>query len=568
MGQGGRNRARAPEPPLPGDLADPRALGLQIDVGAVLAAGRQVGRGDEVAEVQLPDLALDPHAQLVDAVGAPGRQHPGLGVEEAALDVDAAALGDARDLHPRAGLDRQFRARPPDGLAGRLAPQLLDLHMRRADVDRGAIDAVADVAVQDVVGALEAALQRQGLRAAVLELAAQDALAGLVALAIDLGAPGQGQGRAIGLVAQVLQEHQLQVGARTQPGVVAGAELASPLLAGFAAVLAAGTRLVPGVDDVAIEREVRDLAVEPDLAARRRALDRAARLVVLDLVVALDGFADRRAAVGEAGHPRSAVEGLVGAVDRGLQRALDLVDPVAARGLELQQRAEQAVGIEVGLDVGDRLDLHGRLDHHIGQDRLALHVDARRAAADQLHALDGRGRDALEDVFEVLALGGGALAVDQHVAGRAGEAAGAVAAVQPEAGQAGDHVEGGAGALLGEEVGRIAGDPALGLGRRRRGGRFRRGRRRGRLGFGRGQSQGEDDGSKTHDVAPQSPRFVGATLSIRMSWSQLQNGKVGYICEMLPPITLAVGGFGWGFNRLKCRARNPSLFERGRDPPP
>jgi hypothetical protein len=270
-----------------------------------------------------------------------------------------------------------------------------------------AVEPVADVAVQEVVGALDAALQRQGVGPALLELGAQDAFAGLVALVIVLVAARLDEGRAVGVVAQVLQEHQLQVGAGRKLAVVAGAELAGPVLVGLAAVLAAGAGLVLGVDDVAVEREVLDLAVDPDLAARGRALDRAARRIVLDLVVALEGLLDRRAAVGEAGHPRAAVEGLVGAVDRGLHRALDLVDPVPARGLELQQRAEQAVRIEIGLDVGDLLDLHGRLDHHIGQDRLALHVDARGAAADQLDALDGRGRDALEDVLQVLALGGG-----------------------------------------------------------------------------------------------------------------------------------------------------------------
>jgi type IV secretory pathway TrbD component len=297
-----------------------------------------------------------------------------------------------------------FGVRPPDGLAGRLATQFLDLGVGGVGV---AVEPVADVAIQEIVGALDAALQRQGVGPALLELGPQDAFAGLVALGIVLVAARLDEGRAVGVVAQVLQEHQLQVGAGRKLAVVAGAELAGPVLVGLAAVLAAGTGLVLGVGDVAVVREVLDLAVDPDLAARGRALDRAARRIVLDLVVALEGLADRRAAVGEAGHPRAAVEGLVGAVDVAFSEPSISLIAVPARGLELQQRAEQAVRIEIGLDVGDLLDLHGRLDHHIGQDRLALHVDARGAAADQLDALDGRGRDALEDVLQVLALGGG-----------------------------------------------------------------------------------------------------------------------------------------------------------------
>ncbi len=48
-------------------------LGHQVHVAAVHVAVVEVGRGHEVAEVQLAQLALEAHLHLVVGLGRPGR---------------------------------------------------------------------------------------------------------------------------------------------------------------------------------------------------------------------------------------------------------------------------------------------------------------------------------------------------------------------------------------------------------------------------------------------------------------------------------------------------------------
>ena len=160
----------------------------------------------------------------------------------------------------------------------------------------------------------------------------------------------------------------------------------------------------------------------------------------------------------------------VGVVDADAVRQGEAHDPVAVAGGELvgavggvAAALEQEIGagedrFVAGLGLGD--DVH---DH-----RIALHVDARSAAADQFDTLDLGHQGAAEDRRAGVVLGGRAGAVDQDVADRAFEAARAVAVLDREAGDAADHVESGVGALVGEEVGGENQDAllaGLGLGR-------------------------------------------------------------------------------------------------------
>jgi hypothetical protein len=68
-------------------------------------------------KVQLADLALDPHAQLVGPWSATRSRAAGLGIEERLGEIGVAALADARDLQTRPGFEVQLRRRAPDRLA-------------------------------------------------------------------------------------------------------------------------------------------------------------------------------------------------------------------------------------------------------------------------------------------------------------------------------------------------------------------------------------------------------------------------------------------------------------------
>jgi hypothetical protein len=97
-----------------------------------------------------------------------------------------------------------------------------------------------------------------------------------------------------------------------------------------------------------------------------------------------------------------------------------------------------------------------RAPDDIGDHRLAEHIDAGRAAADQLDAVDLRGRDAIEHVLKLEGLVGDALAVDHDIAGGFGHAAqGRVAGLEGEARQAPHHVERAIGVKLVEIAGGI-----------------------------------------------------------------------------------------------------------------
>ena len=100
------------------------------------------------------------------------------------------------------------------------------------------------------------------------------------------------------------------------------------------------------------------------------------------------------------------------------------------------------------------------LDDHIGDDGLPLHVDARRAAANDVDPLDLSNRDTRQRAVQRVGLDRRALAIDQYVAGSARKAANLVAAVEAEARDAVDHVQRRVRARLGE-IGRRVGDHTL-----------------------------------------------------------------------------------------------------------
>src|SRR5437899_3116966 len=80
-------------------------------------------------------------------------------------------------------------------------------------------------------------------------------------------------------------------------------------------------------------------------------------------------------------------------------------------------------------------------ENDIGEDRSALHVDSRSSAADHINARHARCRYPLQNVIERIRLGRWALAIDQDIPRRSGEAANALAGIEGEPWQPRNHVE-------------------------------------------------------------------------------------------------------------------------------
>ncbi|MND96751.1 hypothetical protein D3C80_890530 [compost metagenome] len=228
--------------------------------------------------------------------------------------------------------------------------------------------------------------------------------------------------------------------------------------------------VVPVVDAVA-RRQV-DLAahegggeVAPDRAAAAVAVV-VILLIAQDVSVGVDAD-DRPGAVGVAGGNAVAQGHAPGAV--------------ALAGRELIGAAKQVLSPLEQVGVGGQhvFAAGGGLQDDVGDDRIALHVDAGGAAADQFDALDLSGDSAAQDVGAGVVLGRRARTVDQDVADRAFKAAGAVAVVDREARHAVDHVQRRIGAGVLEEVGGEDQHALIlgfgGLGGGRRAGQSRRG---------------------------------------------------------------------------------------------
>ncbi len=137
-----------------------------------------------------------------------------------------------------------------------------------------------------------------------------------------------------------------------------------------------------------------------------------------------------------------ALRGAAGAIADQFQR--ELVAPIAVAPGVLQRHvgADIAVAVDIALEVDQLLGGRRTLQHHIGDHRASLHVDARRPAADQLDPRDTGGADPAQDLAQPIGLRRGRLAVDQHIARVAGDAARlAIAGIERKAGQALHHVQ-------------------------------------------------------------------------------------------------------------------------------
>ena len=224
--------------------------------------------------------------------------------------------------------------------------------------------------------------------------------------------------------------------------------------------------LQPAADDAVVKLDVAGIehqrAGQARVAAHQRRLVGAGRPDALAAGVGVDVGAQAHAVVGVVADAVSVAEVLVRAlaVDLGqLGRASARPAPL---GLGPQAVQDAAVVDQVGRRADRCAEAGGLLAHHIGQDRAALHVDARRAAADQLDALHRRRGYALQDLVEGVVLGDRRLAVDVDIAAGSREAAHGLALVEGEARHADHHVVGADRLGLGEEAGRIGDHPALG----------------------------------------------------------------------------------------------------------
>src|SRR3546814_13899783 len=70
---------------LPGQRGAPGLVRLQFGVARAHLAAIERSRGDEVVEVQLPDLAREREAPLVRLARIPAQREPRFGIGEAAL---------------------------------------------------------------------------------------------------------------------------------------------------------------------------------------------------------------------------------------------------------------------------------------------------------------------------------------------------------------------------------------------------------------------------------------------------------------------------------------------------
>ena len=191
-------------------------------------------------------------------------------------------------------------------------------------------------------------------------------------------------------------------------------------------------------------------------ARKRPAPARAGFALVLDRAGIQPAAFQQRSIGGE--HGDRAAAAVVVQLGLQLQRQVQCLVFPAPAVFPLALRRQPAIG---GSDcAGFERGLGGRVaaTHHVGQDRVAAQVDARRATADQFDALHRRRPDALEQLADVLALARRARAVDQHVALRRGVAAHVgVGFDDAETRQALDHVAGVGRRIAGEVFARILG---------------------------------------------------------------------------------------------------------------
>uniref|UniRef100_A0A0N5A111 LigA n=1 Tax=Parastrongyloides trichosuri TaxID=131310 RepID=A0A0N5A111_PARTI len=174
MAQADADDAFAPETLLIGQFGDPARFGMQVHIAAEDIAVGELGRGGEVAEVQLTDGALQPQAQLVVGRRGPGGQQARLGEEEALFLISVAGLADGRGFQPQAAFQRPFRVDAPRRLAEQFAARLLDLDRGGGQGLLDAVDGIGLVALHHVVGDFAARLEIHRRGPLIAHQAAQD----------------------------------------------------------------------------------------------------------------------------------------------------------------------------------------------------------------------------------------------------------------------------------------------------------------------------------------------------------------------------------------------------------
>jgi len=312
----------------------------------------------------------------------------------------------------------------------------------------------------------------------------------------------QGVADVLGLF-QALQGDHLQLGARAEVAAVVGADLALAGAEGGGAdvVLRADRSREDAVILVEMVGAIGEMPLHPEEPARQRPLPGAGGL---HRVGGLDdlgvGVADQLA--GRGGKHAAARAGVVVLLAEQQQRALDAELAVAPGAIDPKARPAMPVAEAVEAGVGGQLGHRGCAAHDVGQHRAALHVDPRSPAADDLDAQHAGGRDALQDVGQGVDLGGGPPPVDQHIARRAGETAHGVALLEGEARRQQDHVVGVVRRAAGEE-GRVVGDHAGPVRRRRR-----------RLGLRLGLRLGRQPSGEQQDGGG-GPQAAGAVFGVR-----------------------------------------------------
>ena len=429
-----RQRAVFARPPFPAQFSAQAALGPQFGVAGADRAAIERGRGGEVPEVQLAHLARQCEAPLRAFIARPAHCDARLRIAEVAAQAGVAMLCKPRLLDAHAGFQRPVLARAPGQAGGGFAAPFRHPGARAGQGHVLAVFLQPVVAAQGIARCLEAGLQRQPCTGRMGHVDAGDVLAGIDVLQVACFVVAFDAVFTVALAAALARGHGLQRGAAAELPHVARAEL------GFAVVLALVDALVvvagqraAGVGGLAARSQVQRQAT----AGQRLPPVRLRLLLALALAhVPARGF---DLAIG--GRVDAAMAAVVVQFRHRLQRQVERAITPAAAMLHAQQRRAPAIA-------GHRAAFHRPFAaaivpaHHVGQHRVAAHVDAGRAGIDQFDAVHLARGDLLEQLGGVLALAGRARAVHQHVACGAGIAAHVrIGFDQGEAGQALHHVQ-------------------------------------------------------------------------------------------------------------------------------
>ncbi len=427
-------------------------VGPQVHVPRGHAGAEKIAAGDEVVEVELPDHFFVAKTNLRIGIRRPGEDRARLGVEERARKVGLAGFANGGKLEPRPGFHQPAVGEFPGFLSEDLAASFEHARIGHRQWLVYAIHNKGAGAIEEIVGRFAACLEGQRRVGTVAQRFARDGFARVAGGREALVIVRREQRVDVAQTTEPLQQQRLHLDA---------ARLSVPVQPQFAVAVAAhvldrGAAIVRrAVEECRVERAVLQREIGFELTAEEGRGDRAGQpasrahaVVMGGLARHLSGACIRHAM--RAGPNRiveiavpgdrpliGAVAGMPGVLQAGVRHGVTVID--------------EDVVFHVGHDVC-RVSL---LPDHICNHCLALHVDAWHAAADQIDPLHIGSRDAQEDGLEVVRLGRRALAVDQHVARRAGEAARRIHVLKDKPRQAGQHVVSGIGMRFCEKGGGI-----------------------------------------------------------------------------------------------------------------